>query len=230
MTIGTLKDTDLRIRDAVAAQLEWDTAVEADAIAVIAKEGVVTLTGYTGHYASKLAAERAAKRVKGVKGVANDIEVRLKLDRTDTDIAADAVKALQSRVTVADSVQVTVHHGFVTLTGTVPMLFHRAVAENAMTHVRGVKGVANRIRVMPAATTKDIRREIARALHRDATVDSRGINVSVHNNIVTLTGQVRTWQERESAERAAWHARGITEVENQIVVAWPYDVHDHPDD
>ena len=224
MSIATLTDTDLRLRDAVSAQLQWDTAVDADAIAVAAKDGVVTLTGYTSTYASKLAAERVAKRVRGIRGVANDVQVRLKIDRTDTDIATDAVNALQHHVTVADAVQITVHGGLLTLSGHVPTLFHRAVAEKAVRYIRGVKAVANRIQVVPAVTATDVRREIARALHRDATVDSRAIEVTVHNNVVTLSGHVRTWQERESAERAASHAPGIRAVENRLVVAWPYDV------
>jgi osmotically-inducible protein OsmY len=229
MTIANLDATDLRVRDAVMAQLEWDSQVDAEAIGVAARDSVVTLTGFTTTYASKLAAERAAKRVRGVRAVANDIQVRLRLDRTDVDIAADAVKALTLHALVPESVQVVVHDGHVTLTGTVATLFHRAIAERAVHYVRGVKSMANRIAVVPAATPIDVRREIARAFHRDATVDSRGITVTVNDNRVILTGKVRTWQERESAERAATHARGITEIDNRITVAWPYDEGPLPD-
>lgn len=224
MTIATLTPTDLRIRDAVMAQLEWDAEVDADAIGVAAQDHVVTLTGFTGSYASKLAAERAAKRVRGVRAVANDIQVRLRLERTDADIAADAANALALRPTLPESVQVVIHNGHVTLTGAVATLFQRVVAEKAVRHVRGIRSIANRIEVVPTATAIDVRRGIARALHRDATLDSKAIEVAVDNNKVTLTGQVRTWQERDSAERAAMHAPGIVDVDNRITVAWPYDL------
>jgi osmotically-inducible protein OsmY len=225
MSIATLSDIDLRIRDAVMAQLEWDADVDAAEIAVAARDGIVTLTGVTGTYASKLAAERAARRVRGVRGVANDVQVRLRLERTDAEIAADAVKALQFRATVPESVQVVVHNGHLTLTGTVATLFQRTVAAKAVRYIRGLKGISNHITVVVPATATDVRRGIARALHRDAAIDSRGIKVTVNDNKVTLTGQVRTWQERESAERAATYARGITEVDNQLTVAWPYEPH-----
>jgi osmotically-inducible protein OsmY len=221
MTTVTLSPTDRHTRDAVLQQLEWDSQVDASAIGVTAKDHVVTLTGFVDSYAAKLAAERIAKRVRGVRGVANDIQVRLRLDRTDADIAADAVRALELRATLPEAVQVAVHGGHMTLTGTVPTLFHRVVAENALRHIRGLKGVTNHIKILPSASAADVRRGIARSLHHDATVNGRGIEVSVSGHTVTLKGQVSSWHERESAERAAMHAPGITEVHNQILVAWP---------
>jgi osmotically-inducible protein OsmY len=119
-----------------------------------------------------------------------------------------------------EAVQVVVHNGHLTLTGTVTTLFHRAVAEKAVRHIRGLKGVVNRITVGPGATARDVRKEIGRALHRDATTTGRGIDVTVANGKVTLKGNVVSWHEREAAERAAMHAPGITEVDNQIMVAW----------
>jgi osmotically-inducible protein OsmY len=221
MSTASLTQTDLRIRKAVQQQLEWDSQVDASAVGVAVAEGVATLTGYIDSYAGKLAAERAAKQIRGVRAVANDIQVRLRLDRTDTDIATDAARALGLRPSLPESLQATVHGGHVTLTGSVPTLFQRAVAEEAIRHIRGVKGVVNRVEVLPQPAERDIRREIARALHRDADAHGRGISVTVDEHKVTLTGTVRSWHERESAERAAMHARGITEVDNQITVAWP---------
>jgi osmotically-inducible protein OsmY len=171
-------------------------------------------------YAAKLAAERTAKRVGGVRAVANDIQVRLRLERTDSEIAADAARALDLRATLPESVQAVVHNGHLTLTGTVRTLFHRAIAEKAVRHIRGLKGVVNLITVTPAVTARDVRREIARALHRDATVGGRGIEVTVSGGKAILRGEVVSWHERESAERAAMHAPGITEVDNQILVTW----------
>ena len=131
MTTAHLTDTDVRVRDAVLRQLEWDPEVDASAIGVAAKGGTVTLTGYIGTYAGKLAAERAAKRVRGVRAVANDIDVWLKLERTDVDIASDVVHALQLFSTIPDGVQAAVHNGHVTLTGKVDWLFRSRQAEKA---------------------------------------------------------------------------------------------------
>lgn len=221
MTTAALTPTDLRMRDSVLGQLAWDSKVDASAIGVTAKDGAVTMTGFIDSYAGKLAAERAAKRVRGVRAVANDVQVRLRLERTDPEIAADAAVALKLRATLPDGVQVVVHGGHLTLTGTVHTLFQQAVAEKAVRHIRGVKGIVNRVEVAPAASVPDVRRHIVRALHRDADVDARSIEVGVSGHEVTLEGTVGSWRERESAERAAMHATGITRVDNRIRVVWP---------
>ncbi len=154
MTTTAFTAADLSLRDGVMGQLEWDPEVEAGGVGVTAKDGVVTLTGYVENYADKLAVERAAKRVHGVRAVANDVQVRLRLDRTDSDIATDAARALNMRATMPDGVQAVVHGGHITLTGTVPTLFQRAVAENAVRFIKGLKGVVNRIIVTPSPTPR----------------------------------------------------------------------------
>jgi osmotically-inducible protein OsmY len=171
MTTGLLTSTDLLLRDHVVHQLARDSQVDASEIGVAAHAGAVTLTGFINSYAGKLAAERAAKRVRGVRAVANGVEVRLRLPRTDPEIAAEVVQALGLRVTLPESVQAVVHHGHVVLTGTVSSLFHKAVAEKALRHIPGVVGIANRITVAPDGTTRDVKRHIVSALHRDADVD-----------------------------------------------------------
>lgn len=230
MSTALLTPPDLRMRDAVLRQLTWDSQVDASAIGVTAKDDAVTLTGFIDTYAGKLAAERAAKRVRGVRAVANDVQVRLRLDRTDADIAADAATALNLRATLPEGVQVVVHGGHLTLTGTVRTLFQRAIAEKAVRHIRGVKGITNRVKVGPSASVPDVRRHIVRALHRDADLDARGIDVAVSGTEVVLTGTAGSWHERESAERAAMHATGITGVDNQIRVVWPEGVPVHDTD
>ena len=220
MSLGTLIPADKRTRDAVLQHLEWDSEFDASDIGVTARDNVVTLTGFVESYGAKLAAERAAKRVAGVRAVANDIEVRLRLERTDSEIAADAADALAMRPNLAAIVQAVVHRGHLVLTGQVPTLFHRAVAAKAVRYIRGVKSVTNRITVSPTATARDVRKEVARALHRDATTHGRRIEVTVSGHKVTLTGHVVSWHEREAAERAAMHAPGIAEVDNQILVNW----------
>ena len=144
MSTATLTDKDLRVRNAVMQQLEWDPAVDASAIGVSAREGAVALTGTINTYAGKIAAERAAKRVHGVRAVANDIEVTLALGRTDADIAADAATMLRLHNEVPESVQAAVHHGHVTLTGTVDWHYQRLQAEKVIRGIRGVRHVLDR--------------------------------------------------------------------------------------
>jgi osmotically-inducible protein OsmY len=226
MTTANLSETDMRVRDSVLRQLEWDPEVDASAVGAAAKDRVVTLTGYIDTYAGKLAAERAAKRVRGVRAVANDIEVRLKLERTDPDIAKDAVRALELRSTVPDNVQVVVHSGYITLTGKGNWMFQKVSAEKAVRHIKGVRGVKNHIDVVPIAAERDVRHRIVEALHRNADVDARHVTVSVSGDVATLSGSVGTWFQRESAERAAAGAPGITLVDNRIAVEPP----DGPDE
>ena len=221
MSTATLTETDVRVRNAVTRQLDWDPEVDDSAVGVAAKGGVVTLTGFIDTYAAKLAAERAAKRVRGVRGVANDIEVRLKLERTDADIAADVVRVLELRSTIPDTVQAAVHSGHVTLTGDVTWIYQKRDAEEATRHVRGVRGVINRIAVAPAGVTRDVRNRIVAALHRNANIDARHITVAVSGGTATLTGRASTWLQREAAEHAAADAPGISRVENRIAVEPP---------
>jgi osmotically-inducible protein OsmY len=218
VTTATLSDADLRVRDAVIRQLQWDPDVDASAIGVTAKGGTVTLTGFIDTYAGKLAAERAAKQVHGVRAVANDVEVRLRLDRTDVDIAQDVTAALKLRPTLPETVQAAVHNGHVTLTGKVVGLYQRDRAERVVRHIAGVKNVHNHIDVVPSSGVRDVRRRIVGALHRDADIDARHVGVTVSGTTVTLTGIVASWTQRESAERAAAAAPGIARVDNQIVV------------
>jgi osmotically-inducible protein OsmY len=224
-----MTDADVRTRDAVMRQLEWDPEIDAGGIGVAAKRGVVTLTGFIDSYSGKLAAERAAKRVRGVRAVANDIEVRLRLERTDADVAADVVRALELRSTIPRSVQAAVHNGHITLTGQVNWPYQQRDAEKAVRHVRGVRNVVNRIVVVPLSVERDVRHRIVEALHRNANLDARHITVTVSEDEATLTGSVGTWLQRESAGRAAADAPGIRRVENRIVVE-PRSLDAVPDD
>lgn len=223
MTTALRTTADLQLRDAVLQQLAWDSQIDASEIGVTAQDGATTLTGFIDSYAGKLAAERAAKRVRGVRAVANDLQVRLRLGRTDADIAEDAARALKLRPALPESVQAVVHGGHLTLTGVVQTLFTRMVAENAVRHISGIKGVVNRITIAPATTSRDVKRQIARALHRDADVSTRRVQVLVSGDTVTLTGTVQSWYERQAAERAAMHAPGIAHVDNRLELGSPED-------
>ncbi len=219
MTTASATGSDIRLRDSVIRQLDWDPEVDDSAIGVSAKDGVVTLTGFVDSYAGKLAAERVAKRVRGVRAVANDTVVRLKVDRTDPDIAADVVHALKLRPAIPEGVQVTVHDGHVTLTGKVEWLLQKEHAEEVVRHLRGVRGVFNHIDVSPKTTQRDLHRRIRQALHRNADLDARHVTVTVEGDVATLTGTVGSWLQYDAADRAAGSAPGIRRVDNQIIVA-----------
>ena len=223
MSTATLTEKDVRLRDAVAQQLEWDPAVDASGIGVTSRGGAVTLTGSIDTYAGKLAAERATKRVSGVRAVANDLEVTLAAGRTDADIAADAATMLKLHHEVPDSVQAAVHHGHVTLTGTVDWHYQRMQAEKVVRYIRGVRQVADRITVVPRAAGRDMRRRIAQALYRNAALDAKHIDVTVTGSVAHLSGTATSWLQRDAAERAAYDAPGITMVDNHIVVDPPND-------
>jgi osmotically-inducible protein OsmY len=218
MSTATITATDVRLRNGVVRQLDWDPEVDASAIGVAAQDGVVTLTGFIDSYAGKLAAERVVKRVRGVRAVANDIRVRLLVECTDADIAGDALQALKVVPAFADNVMIAVHNGRVTLTGAVDWLFQKQHAEAIVEHVSGVVGVFNYLKVRPKSGQRDIQRRIVGALHHNADIDARGVHVALSDDVVTLTGTVETWTQREAAEHAAGSAAGITRVDNRLVV------------
>lgn len=212
-------DTDIK-RD-VEEELRADPEIDATDLAVAVKEGVVTLTGFVHHYNEKFQAEKAAKRVNGVKGVANDIEVRLPgADETpDPEIAREAVAAIRHHLPTAwEHIKVSVAAGKITLEGTVEWQYQRETAEHAVRRLKGVTGVKNQIRVVPTAAPEEIKKRIEDAFRRSAEVDAAHVTVVAHGGEVVLRGTVRSWAEREEAERAAWAVPGVATVDNQIVV------------
>ncbi len=216
--------SDSEIERDVREELKWDPDLNADDIAVSVKNGVVTLAGFTHSYTDRLEAEAAAKRVAGVLAVANDIEVRLPAidQRPDPDIARDAVAALKSQLPIShDQIKVIVKDGWITLEGTVEWRYQKTTADTAVRKVKGVKGVTNVITLKPKVQPTDIQRKIQDAFKRSAEVDAERISVEVRGSEVVLEGTVRSWIEREEAERVAWSAPGVTKVDDRIVVR-PY--------
>lgn len=220
MATKTQTRSDNSLRDDVLLELKWDPKISsASDIGVAVKDGVVTLSGFVPSFWEKDAAEKAAKRVYGVKGVANDIEVKLFWQRTDPEIARDAVHELESHVSIpADRIKVTVKDGWVTLEGTVDWEYQKSLAQSAMKKLKGVSGVTNKIQVTPKASAAEVKSKIEEALRRSAELDARRITVEIEGSTVKLYGSVSSWAERDEAERAAWSAPGTTMVENHILV------------
>ena len=214
--------SDHQIELDVKDELQWDPNLGATYIAVSVKKGVVTLAGFVKNYADKYEAERAAKRVAGLLGVANDIEVRLPSidERPDPEIARDAVAAIKSQLPISsENIKVIVKEGWVTLEGRVEWQYQRNTAETAVRRIKGVKGVSNLIQLKPRAQPSEIKRKIQDAFKRSAEVDANRITIEANGGEVVLKGTVRSWIEREEAERAAWAAPGVTKVEDRIVVS-----------
>jgi osmotically-inducible protein OsmY len=213
---------DSQLQSAVMDELRWEPSINAADIGVAAKEGVVTLTGFVRSYPEKQSAERAAKRVAGVKAVAEEIEIRLAgiHERTDSDIAKSAVAALAWNVIVPrDSVKVMVEKGWVTLEGEVGWQYQKMAAEDSVRNLPGVKGVSNLVQIKATVDTAHLKANIEQALVRNAQFDARQISVDAVAGKVVLRGQVRSWAEKEEAEHVAWSAPGVTKVENAVTVS-----------
>jgi osmotically-inducible protein OsmY len=213
--------TDIDVQTDVTDELRWEPMVDAANIGVSADRGAVTLSGHVASYAEKLAAEKAAKRVKGVTAVANELKVRLPRHNVidDADIALSVSQAMAATISLPrGAVQATVRDGWVTLEGTVTWDYQRGVAARIAHDARGVVGVINLINLQDTRLAHDIERDIRAALHRRADVDAHALHVSARNGRVTLTGTVTSWSEVTAARRAAASAPGVKQVDTNVRV------------
>jgi osmotically-inducible protein OsmY len=214
--------SDIDIKRDVEAELRWNPDIDATDIAVSVKDGIVTLSGFVRSYAQKFEAEQTAKRVNGVRAVANDIEVRLPIfnQRPDPEIARDAVEEIQKNLPYAsDHIGVVVRDGWVTLEGSVEWNYQRERAAQVVRRVRGVKGVTNLIELQPRVPPVEVKHKIEQAFRRSAELDANRITVETEGGVVTLRGTVRSWAERQEAERVAWTTPGVVRVNNLITIS-----------
>jgi osmotically-inducible protein OsmY len=214
-------DEELKID--VLSELEFDPSVKVSDIGVVVRDGTVTLNGYATSFGERFAAVRSAKRVAGVKAIADDIEVKLadSSHRTDADIAAAAIHQINWNTTIPKGIaQVTVRDGWITLQGEFEWWHEKNATEDAVLHLAGVKGVTNLITLKPKAVPANIEETIKAALMRSSLLDADKIQVEANGSDIILLGKVRNYTEREEAERIAWNATGVYSVDNQLEVEW----------
>ncbi|OFW22870.1 MAG: ornithine aminotransferase [Acidobacteria bacterium RIFCSPLOWO2_02_FULL_65_29] len=213
--------TDRELMQRVENALEWEPSIDQSDVGVSVDDGVVTLRGNVRSHAEKATAERVTLRMYGVKAVANDLSVRLGVgdERTDTDLAQAAVAALTwNTVIPTDRVTPTVSQGWITLKGALEWQYQKDAAARSVRDLAGVRGITNEIVVKPRVSTADVRAKIEQAFTRSAGIDARRISVTTQDGKVLLTGNVRSWAERREAERAAWAAPGVTQVDDRLAI------------
>jgi osmotically-inducible protein OsmY len=213
--------SDTGLRQDIIDELEFEPSIDAADIGVAVENGVVTLTGHVPTYAQKATVEEVVWRIKGVKGMAQEIEVRpYGANKTaDDEIAKRALSMLEwNTVLPRGAVQIKVQNGWLTLTGKVEWNYQKVKAETTVKELAGVTGVTNHIQVTPHISSSDVKKRIEDALRRNAEVEAKSINVDVYDGKVTLQGRVHAWSERSAAERAAWSAPGVKTVEDRITI------------
>ena len=215
------KKIDSQLKDDVVSELNWEPSVTSTDISVSAVEGIITLRGRVPHYSQKAKAEKAAQRVSGVRAVADEMEVDLTgaNERSDVEMSKTALTALEWNYSVPEGIKVSVEKGWITLRGEAQWGYQRVAAEEAVSDLKGVRGITNEITIEPVAQTAEVKRLIEEALRRSSGSEVRAISVAVDGARVILSGNVHTFAEIEDAGRAAWNAVGVRFVENNLMLA-----------
>ena len=218
-----MNKSDIQLKQDIEAELRWDPKVNPAQIGVSVDNGIVSLMGAVDTYAEKWAAEDAAKRVGGVRVVAEDLTVKVPEPhkRTDSEIAAAALSALKLNVFVPQTVTAKVEKGWITLQGQVEWYYQRTSAENAVRYLAGVVGVSNSINIKPRASAEQVKEKVQAALQRQATADARSIQIETSGGTVTLSGNASNWQAVDDAIHAAWSAPGVTKVVCNVALTVP---------
>ena len=212
---------DKQLRKAIMDELEFDPRIDAANVAVVVDDGIVTLTGHVASYVEKVAAENAARRVKGVRAIAEELAVRYPSDKktADDEIAKRAVKILEWYDLIPrHAIQVTVQRGWITLSGEVRWQYQRRWAEHAVHQLSGIAGVLNQIVIKPAVYPSDVKKRIEDALARHAEIEAQEIRVTVNDGKVSLEGKVDSWEERRAIENAAWSVAGVKAVDDRLTI------------
>ena len=215
--------TDAELKQDVLAELKWEPSVNAARIGVTVSDGVVTLTGHVVSYGEKWHAERAAQRVRGVKGLAIEMDVTVpgSAERSDTDIASSAAQALQwVSIIPKDAIKIQVEQGWITLSGEVDWHYERHTAASTLRYLAGVKGITDDVTLKSRASVTGVKADIEAALKRYSDTDRQDISVDVQGGNVTLTGTVRSWWARELARESAWSAPGVRHVVDHLNVSF----------
>jgi len=215
--------TDVRIKEDVLEELAWQPNINETQVGVTVSNGIVTLSGTVDSYTKKMAAEKAAKSVAGVKAVAEDIEVKYgtSLEKTDTEIAKAAVNALKWNISVPENkVDVKVEDGWVYLAGEVAWDFEKNAAKKSIQNLLGVKHVVNNIKLKQVIKVDNIEKKILKAFERSADIDAKNVHVSVDEHKVKLSGKVHSLQEKNEARKAAYYAPGVWTVDNELEVVY----------
>lgn len=213
--------TDEQLKKDVIAELAWDKSINASAIGVAVKNGIVTLSGHLDTFGEKAAVQQALRRVYGVSAIAMELDVKLSPDhrRSDTEIASAAEAVLRANAMIpVDKIRLLVDKGWITMQGEVEWDFQRQTAEHALRPLAGVLGISNEVTIKQRPTTANVEKGIKEALARQAEREAAHVHVTVQGATVWLRGKVHSWQERDAAQGAAWSADGVRTVINELVV------------
>jgi len=210
-----------QLRQDILDELDFEPSVNATNIGVAVDNGVVTLNGHVSSYAEKIATEQAVRRVKGVRAIAQELEVRYPSERktADDEIAKRALDILRWSLVSSEAIKLTVHSGLITLSGEMEWQYQKKAAEDAVRKLSGIVGVINNIKIKPQVSVSDLKQKIEDALKRSAEVEARAIRITVRDGgNILLEGKVHDWMERDVVENAAWSAPGVTVVEDRLTI------------